>query len=85
MIAMGRKINNMSRFLQTSILSALILLIGCKQIPYGNNLQVGKYYNIRGIKMYCEVYGSGKPLLMIHGNGGCISTFSGNIPYFADR
>lgn len=75
----------MRRFLQASIFSALILLIGCKQVPYGDNAQVGKYYNIRGIKMYCEVYGSGKPLLMIHGNGGSISTFSGNIPYFADN
>ena len=33
--------------------------------------------------MYCEVYGQGKPLLMIHGNGGSISTFSRNIGYFA--
>ncbi len=33
--------------------------------------------------MYCETYGSGKPLLMIHGNGGSISTFAGNIPYFS--
>jgi hypothetical protein len=40
-----------------------------KPLPYGNNPSAGKYYNIRGIKMYCEVYGKGKPLLMIHGNG----------------
>lgn len=25
-------------------------------IPYGNNKQAGKYYDIRGFKMYCEVY-----------------------------
>ncbi len=54
-------------------------------INYGNNAAAGKYYNIRGIKMYCEIYGSGKPLLMIHGNGGSLSAFSNNIPYFAAK
>ncbi len=56
-----------------------------QSIQYGNCDAAGKYYSIRGIKMYCEVYGSGKPLLMIHGNGGSISAFSHNIPYFADK
>ena len=54
-------------------------------IPYGNNPAVGKYYNIRGFKMYCEVYGEGKPLLMIHGNGGNISAFTKIIPYFSKK
>jgi pimeloyl-ACP methyl ester carboxylesterase len=52
---------------------------------YGNNKATGKYYNIRGIKMYCEIYGEGKPLLMIHGNGGSINAFENNIPYFAKK
>ena len=56
-----------------------------KQVAYGNNPKAGKYYNIRGFKMYCEVYGEGEPLLMIHGNGGDISAFSKNIPYFAKK
>ena len=54
-----------------------------KPIPYGNNPAVGKYYNIRGFKMYCEVYGEGKPLLMIHGNGGSMNAFAQNMPYFS--
>jgi pimeloyl-ACP methyl ester carboxylesterase len=54
-----------------------------KSIPYGDNPAAGKYYNIRGIKMYTEVYGEGKPLLMIHGNGGSMSAFSKNVPYFS--
>ncbi|MDE3253898.1 MAG: alpha/beta hydrolase [Bacteroidota bacterium] len=54
-------------------------------IPYGNNPAAGKYYSIRGIKMYCEIYGKGEPLLIIHGNGGSISNFSLNIPYFAKK
>jgi len=56
-----------------------------KAIDYGNNPAAGKYYNIHGIKMYCEVYGEGKPLFMIHGNGGSISSFSNNIPYFSKK
>lgn len=35
--------------------------------------------------MYCEIYGTGKPLLMLHGNGGSISTFKNNIAYFAKK
>lgn len=50
---------------------------------YGNNAAVGKYYDIRGCKIYCEVYGEGESLLIIHGNGGNISNFRENIPYFS--
>jgi pimeloyl-ACP methyl ester carboxylesterase len=50
---------------------------------YGKNKDVGKYYDIRGFKMYVEVYGQGKPLLFIHGNGGSINNFTKQIPYFA--
>ncbi|AZA93542.1 Arylesterase [Chryseobacterium nakagawai] len=50
---------------------------------YGNNPKAGKYYDINGIKMYCETYGEGQPLLLIHGNGGSIVDFSKQIPYFS--
>ncbi|MCD8740364.1 alpha/beta hydrolase [Mucilaginibacter roseus] len=50
---------------------------------YGRNPATGKYVNIRGIKLYYEVYGKGEPLLMIHGNGGSINNFIFQIPYFA--
>jgi hypothetical protein len=46
---------------------------------YGKNKDVGKYYDIRGFKMYVEVYGQGKPLLFIHGNGGSINNFTKQI------
>ncbi len=55
------------------------------KITYGNNPDAGNYYKVRGIRMYCEVYGKGKPLLMIHGNGGSIEAFYKNIPYFSKR
>ena len=55
------------------------------KIPYGNNPATGKYYSVRGIKMYTEVYGKGKPLLLIHGNGNSIKAFAANIPYFSKK
>jgi pimeloyl-ACP methyl ester carboxylesterase len=54
-------------------------------IPYGNNPAAGQYYPVRGIKMYTEVYGSGKPLLLIHGNADSLSAFALNIPYFSKK
>ncbi|WP_204101290.1 alpha/beta fold hydrolase [Occallatibacter savannae] len=52
-------------------------------VPYDHNPAAGKFYDIDGFKMYTEVYGSGPPLLMIHGNNGDMSAFSKNVPYFA--
>jgi pimeloyl-ACP methyl ester carboxylesterase len=56
-----------------------------KNFPYGHNKAAGKYYNIRGFKMYCEVYGTGQPLLIIHGNSGSINNFIYQIPYFSKK
>ncbi|MDP1817396.1 MAG: alpha/beta hydrolase [Leadbetterella sp.] len=53
------------------------------RIAYGNNPKVGKYSNIRGINLYYETYGQGKPLLLIHGNGGSIRDWRYQIPYFS--
>src|SRR6476469_43789 len=52
-------------------------------IPYGSNKAVGKYANVNGIKMYYETYGQGKPLVLIHGNGGSILTMGYQIQYFS--
>ena len=53
--------------------------------PYGHNKAAGKYYDIRGFKMYCEVYGEGQALLIIHGNSGSINNFLYQIPYFSKK
>ncbi|OYU67615.1 MAG: alpha/beta hydrolase [Cytophagaceae bacterium BCCC1] len=53
------------------------------RIAYGNNPKVGKYTNIRGINLYYETYGQGKPLLLIHGNGGSIRDWRYQISYFS--
>lgn len=56
-----------------------------QKIDYGNNALAGKYYKLNGIKMYCEIYGKGEPLLLLHGNGGSISSFKKIIPYFSKK
>ena len=50
------------------------------QINYGSNKQVGKYADVNDIKVYYEVYGTGEPLLLLHGNGGAIYVFQSQIP-----
>lgn len=54
-----------------------------QKISYDNNQSAGKYAMINGIKLYYETYGNGKPLLMLHGNGGNISAFEKQIPFFS--
>ncbi|RTL60319.1 MAG: alpha/beta hydrolase [Sphingobacteriales bacterium] len=65
------------------LLFLVSLKLSAQNIPYGNNKVTGNYYSVRGIKMYCEIYGKGEPLLMIHGNGGSVSDFKMNIGYFS--
>lgn len=80
--------------LKKSILSIVVLLFAIlvnaqstatstDKTAYGNNGKAGKYFDNRGFKMYYETYGTGKPLLMIHGNGGSISDFKNQIPFFS--
>jgi pimeloyl-ACP methyl ester carboxylesterase len=56
-----------------------------KNSIYGANVKAGHYATINGFKMYYETYGKGEPLLLIHGNGGSINNFSGQIDYFAKK
>src|ERR1700754_2629543 len=75
-------------FLPVLLLQLLTITVFAQQkkgIPYGNNKAAGKYYDVRGIKMYTESYGTGKPLLLIHGNSGSISAFTSTIPYFSKK
>ncbi len=38
-------------------------------IPYGDNLNVGKYVTADDAKIYFEIYGAGEPILILHGGG----------------
>jgi pimeloyl-ACP methyl ester carboxylesterase len=31
--------------------------------------QIGKYATVNGLKMYYEIHGSGRPLVLLHGGG----------------
>ncbi len=52
---------------------------------YGHNPQAGRIYNNKGVNVYYEVYGQGKPLVLLHGNGGSIGSRAKLIPEFAKR
>jgi pimeloyl-ACP methyl ester carboxylesterase len=52
-------------------------------IPYGDNPTAGKTIELNGVKHYYEVYGSGAPLLLIHGNSTGIKGWAAQIDYFA--
>jgi len=38
-----------------------------QSVPYGNNPAAGHYFSVGDAKLYYEVYGQGKPLVMMHG------------------
>ncbi|HTE29584.1 MAG TPA: alpha/beta hydrolase [Chryseolinea sp.] len=66
---------------------ALGILCYCsfgQSIPYGNNSATGKYLNVGDAKLYYEVYGTGAPLLLLHGDTfGYIDEFAEYIPLLA--
>ena len=43
---------------------------------------MGKTVTHEGVRLYYEIYGSGEPLLLIHGNGASIASFGAQIDYF---
>lgn len=52
---------------------------------YGNNPAAGKYFDNNGVKIYYEIYGEGKPLVILHGNGGSIKSRADLIGEFAKK
>jgi pimeloyl-ACP methyl ester carboxylesterase len=54
-------------------------------VKYGSNAAAGHTFTHDGVKLYYEVYGSGEPLLIVHGNGGSIHDVSAQIAYFRKR
>lgn len=47
---------------------------------FGKNPAAGKILQLKDAGIYYEVYGKGEPLFLLHGNGGSIDAFAGEIP-----
>jgi pimeloyl-ACP methyl ester carboxylesterase len=52
---------------------------------YGDSAAVGRYVAVAGTRLYCEQYGQGPPLLLLHGNGQSIQAFSQQIGSLAQH
>ncbi|MEP6674881.1 MAG: alpha/beta hydrolase [Ferruginibacter sp.] len=57
-----------------------LVITGTNVPNYGNDKKVGKFASINGIKLYYEIYGQGQPLVVLHGNGGSISSAATHYP-----
>lgn len=49
-----------------------------------NEMSTGKYASLNGLNLYYEIYGVGKPLVLIHGGLGVIGMFEQLIPRLVD-
>lgn len=54
-------------------------------VRYGDNAAAGRTFVHDGIRLYFEVYGTGEPLLLVHGNGGSIADMRLQIDHFMRR
>src|ERR1700761_1899503 len=59
--------------------------IANRSVHYGANPAVGMTLVHDGVQLYYEVYGTGEPLLLVHGNGGSIGWFRAQIDYFRNH
>jgi pimeloyl-ACP methyl ester carboxylesterase len=76
----------MKRIILFNLLVSLSLPTLSQKIPYGNNPKAGHYFNVGDAKLYYEIYGEGKPLVMLHGGVyGYIDEFENLIPKLAEH
>lgn len=61
------------------------LLPAQQRIQYGQNPAAGGKVSLHGTAIYYEVYGSGRPLLLLHGNGGSIASRAAQIGEYAKK
>ena len=53
------------------------------QTAFGHNVQAGGKVKLADAEIYYEIYGSGHPILFLHGNGQSINAFKNQIHEFA--
>lgn len=46
---------------------------------FGNNKDIGKFVEVKGVNLYYEIYGEGEPLLLLHGNNSSMGSFYNQI------
>ena len=79
---------------RTAILAPTVLLLGAQpalaqdraiaQGPWGGRTNgSGRYAEVNGIRLYYEVQGEGRPLILLHGGLGAIEMFGPNLPALA--
>jgi pimeloyl-ACP methyl ester carboxylesterase len=76
---------NKTFYIVLLLLFSLSISAQNNKIVYDSNAVAGKLAKVNGIDLYCETYGSGQPLIMLHGNGGSINAFKYQIPFFANN
>ena len=62
-----------------------LMIVGSGVPTFGINKEAGSFAHVNGIQLYYEIYGTGQPLVVLHGNGGSIVDASTHYPYFIDR
>ncbi|MEO8473891.1 MAG: alpha/beta hydrolase [Chryseolinea sp.] len=69
------------------ILAKLLSIgVASAQIPYGSNPKAGAYLNVGDAKIYYEVYGTGKTVVLLHGGlFGYIDEYQSIIPSLAKQ
>jgi pimeloyl-ACP methyl ester carboxylesterase len=74
--------------LKTLITLCLLSLMGslsAQTVAYGDNKDAGQFISINGVNLYYETYGSGAPLLLIHGNTTGIKGWKPQIEHFSKK
>jgi len=83
-----KKMKTLFFFARIVVVAGLVTLVGGRQATaatqpaaraYGSNSAAANTFVFNGDRFYYETYGSGLPLLLIHGNGESINIFKGQI------
>ena len=66
---------NLSTILLTAGVLAAAGKANAQTNPWGNKTGPGQYADVNGIKLYYEIHGTGRPLVLLHGGLGAGSMF----------
>jgi len=58
---------------------------GRPAVAYGSNPAAGNTFTHDGVELYYEVYGTGEPVLLVHGNGLSIGSLGAQIDNFREN